>query len=135
MAQIQEPQHTSSAEKSAGHIKKWDASRQQARGIHQLMMEQRLGRPLFRDEVVHHKDHDKGHNKSKNFKLLTRSEHMRLHRLQHTHCKVVRDRTGPVKCQRPHHAQAMCNAHHRRWLRYGKPETLYKLAVTKSHTR
>ena len=47
---------------------------------HDLIMECAIGRWLQPDEVVHHKNGIKTDNRLKNLELLTRSEHMSLHR-------------------------------------------------------
>ncbi len=46
---------------------------------HRVVAEAMLGRPLTRDEVVHHKDHNKRNNDPSNLEVLSRSEHMREH--------------------------------------------------------
>lgn len=47
---------------------------------HDLIMECNLGRWLNKDEIVHHKNGIKTDNRIKNLEVLTRSEHMSLHR-------------------------------------------------------
>lgn len=47
---------------------------------HDLIMECAIGRWLQPNEVVHHKNGIKTDNRLKNLELLTRSEHMSLHR-------------------------------------------------------
>ena len=47
---------------------------------HVYLMEQLIGRKLSKDEVVHHKDRNKRNNALENLVLMTRSEHMKLHR-------------------------------------------------------
>lgn len=49
---------------------------------HRVIMERHLGRALTRDEVVHHINEDKGDNRIENLAVMTRSEHMRMHRRQ-----------------------------------------------------
>lgn len=44
-----------------------------------LVMEQKLGRPLLPGEVVHHKDKDRANDSPENLELMTRSEHQRMH--------------------------------------------------------
>lgn len=46
---------------------------------HRKIVEAIIGRPLEKNEVVHHKDGDKSNNSPENLELLTRSEHTRLH--------------------------------------------------------
>jgi DNA invertase Pin-like site-specific DNA recombinase len=48
---------------------------------HRYIMEQYLGRPLLRDEVVHHKDGDKTNNDIENLELMSLSERSRQHQL------------------------------------------------------
>jgi hypothetical protein len=50
------------------------------RGLHVVLMEQRLGRRLLPDEVVHHIDGNPSNNEINNLALMTRSAHTRLHR-------------------------------------------------------
>lgn len=49
--------------------------------LHRHVVEQREGRTLGRDEIVHHIDHDPFNNDPDNLVVLTRSEHMRIHML------------------------------------------------------
>jgi len=46
---------------------------------HRYVMEQHLGRKLEKSEVVHHVDGNKFNNDISNLKLLTASEHAKLH--------------------------------------------------------
>ena len=46
---------------------------------HRLIMEQSLGRPLLKDEIVHHKNGDKLDNRLQNLILMTKSEHDNHH--------------------------------------------------------
>lgn len=57
------------------------------RGLHVVLVEQAIGRPIKADEVVHHIDHNRSNNELKNLQLMTRSEHTRLHRLEQTQRK------------------------------------------------
>lgn len=46
---------------------------------HRLLMEQKIGRLLRDEEVVHHIDEDKLHNELSNLFLCTPDEHTRIH--------------------------------------------------------
>lgn len=46
---------------------------------HVLVIEQHIGRKLFRDEVVHHLDGNRSNNQLINLMLLTKKEHDRYH--------------------------------------------------------
>lgn len=50
------------------------------RSVHVVKMEERIGRRLRRDEVVHHIDHNRANNDINNLALMTRAAHARLHR-------------------------------------------------------
>ena len=47
--------------------------------VHRIVMEQKIGRLLAPNEVVHHKDHNKLNNSIDNLELLTKSEHAKEH--------------------------------------------------------
>ena len=46
---------------------------------HRLVMEEKLGRKLQSNELVHHKDGNIFNNDPKNLELMSRNEHGRLH--------------------------------------------------------
>lgn len=50
---------------------------------HRIIAEQMLGRPLMRNEIVHHIDGDKHNNDPSNLHVMTQSEHVREHWYQH----------------------------------------------------
>lgn len=66
---------------SNGYI---EATRGEHKGrlIHNVVMEQRIGRPLFYDECVHHINRDKKDNSIDNLALMTRSAHAKLHKFE-----------------------------------------------------
>jgi hypothetical protein len=46
---------------------------------HRVVAEQMLGRPLKRNEIVHHIDGNKHNNDPSNLQVMTQSEHMKAH--------------------------------------------------------
>jgi hypothetical protein len=58
---------------SKGYVKYYE------RHEHRRQAELKLGRPLQRGEIVHHKDGNKGNNKHSNLVITTQSEHVKLH--------------------------------------------------------
>lgn len=46
---------------------------------HDYVMEQYIGRPLKKDEIVHHKNHIRHDNRIENLQLMTFKEHASLH--------------------------------------------------------
>lgn len=49
------------------------------RGQHVVLMEKKIGRKLFSNECVHHKNHIRHDNRLRNLQLMTRAEHAALH--------------------------------------------------------
>lgn len=47
--------------------------------IHRLIAQEKIGRPLARDEVVHHINGNITDNRPENLAVMTRSQHARLH--------------------------------------------------------
>lgn len=69
--------------------------RRNAKGLyplHRVLMENKLGRLLGPDEVVHHKDEDKTNDALENLELHTRAEHARMH----THGREIVNSIGLI---------------------------------------
>lgn len=60
---------------------------------HRLVMSEHLGRPLLREEHVHHKDGDKLNNDISNLEIISLAEHTALHNKQKI---IVRDNLGRI---------------------------------------
>lgn len=72
--------------KSNGYVKRFN------RHEHRVVAEEMLGRKLAPEEVVHHKDHNRGNNSPENLQVMKRNDHSRLHsgdilRVKKTHCQ------------------------------------------------
>lgn len=68
------------------------------RAEHTRVMEERLGRRLLPDEVVHHIDRDRGNNSLDNLALVTRAGHTRLHRFEDKLEGIERKRSNGRFC-------------------------------------
>lgn len=82
------------------------------RDEHRLVIENELGRRLHRTECVHHLNGNSLDNRRGNLKLMSLSEHGRLH----SHCQVGCSVPG---CSNPHRARGLCHKHWKRWRRTG----------------
>ncbi len=65
--------------KSSGYVE-YTRGENKGRSVHVVAMEERLGRHLLPDEIVHHIDGNRQNNDDNNLSLMTRSAHTRLHR-------------------------------------------------------
>lgn len=68
--------------------------------LHRALMENKLGRYLTDDEVVHHKDHNRLNNSIENLELMDKQEHLLLHGKEHHEKKQYVDFVCPV-CGKP----------------------------------
>jgi len=66
------------------------------RSVHRVVMEAHIGRRLLRNEVVHHKDHNRQNNAIENLEIMTRAEHARHHAFEN-HPKRTRNQYGQFK--------------------------------------
>ena len=71
----------------SGHGKTY--AKTYGRHTHRVIAEQILGRPLKRNEVVHHIDGNKRNNTPENLLVMTHSEHSRLHMMQRLQKEVT----------------------------------------------
>lgn len=65
--------------KPSGYVE-YTRGQHKGRSVHVVLMEERIGRRLLSDEVVHHIDGDRANNVIENLALMTRAAHTRLHR-------------------------------------------------------
>lgn len=96
-----------------GYVRLWQRSQGKLRREHRIVMEQVIGRPLARNEEVHHRNGDKSDNRPENLEILSSAEHRRLHNSQRV-CALGWARHYPccVTCgttDRPHIARGMCS--------------------------
>lgn len=65
-----------------GYAQQWCPKRQRNVMFHRLIVEKMLGRFLKPYEHVHHINHIKTDNRIKNLKLMSATDHCRMHRLE-----------------------------------------------------
>jgi len=67
--------------KASGYWVRYDPKRKYVVSKHQLVLEQKLGRRLRPNELVHHIDGNKGNSNMNNLKVVNKSQHNRLHKV------------------------------------------------------
>lgn len=112
------------------HLIVWDKKKRQARALHRVKMEQKLGRRLRRTEIVHHKNENKQDNRHNNMVVMPLSDHTRKHKLKYMSCLV---KSKKKLCQNPHHARGMCNTHSKQFYRTGESFEMRKQRPLNEH--
>lgn len=84
-------------------------------GAHRAIMAERIGRPLRRDEHVHHRNHNKNDNRLENLQLMSAAEHMQMHAVERARANRGQwSRMGHSCCVGcgtttiPHNAKGLC---------------------------
>lgn len=94
--------------------RRWDNDNRRWVYKHREVMEEYIGRKLNSDEHIHHIDEDPKNNSISNLKIVTISEHAKIHKPSKYR---VRGKCTVVGCDNTHHAKGMCNTHYMRELR------------------
>lgn len=81
---------------------------------HRLVVEQRIGRFLKKEEVVHHKNGNRQDNTDSNLQLMLKIEHDRL-------TARVSERCTLESCTSIHKARGLCGSHYGKFTRAGIP--------------
>ena len=65
--------------RASGYWVRYDPRRKMVISKHQLILEKKLGRRLHHNEIVHHIDGNKANSKMSNLRVVTKSQHNKLH--------------------------------------------------------
>lgn len=86
--------------------------------LHRHLMEQKIGRPLARNEHVHHVNGDEHDNRPENLELIDHQKHMALHKQKHPLTKTCAwcgatftpnpTKRARAKCCSPEHGALQC---------------------------
>lgn len=105
------------------YIRWWNNEERKWEYEHRVVMEEFLGRRLTSEEHVHHVDEDITNNDISNLKIVSRSEHIRIHKP----AKKESERKCFIEgCLKKHHAKGFCKIHYAREYpakQYGKSYT------------
>lgn len=75
--------------KDMGYIYHYDKTQKKIVFEHRTVAEQKIGRSLTKNDIVHHLDGDKENNNPDNLVVITRAEHSKIH---HPRTKLVAKR-------------------------------------------
>jgi hypothetical protein len=102
--------------KSLGYVISYDKNKRMCVPKHRLIMEQRLGRRLSRDELVHHIDNNKLNNAPSNLRVESRHNH---NIRRHKHENNFYGKNNPSKHMTAQHHASLKAAWVRRKKIYG----------------
>ena len=72
---------------------------------HRVIASFQIGRPLLKEEIVHHIDGNSWNNDPSNLQVMTRAEHSRIHSTKNRKCSL---------CDKKHHSLGFCLKHYRK---------------------
>lgn len=111
-----------------GYVFVWDGDRLIRE--HRLVMERALGRPLRRDEPIHHKNGNREDNRLENLQLMTSPEHSKLHYHPRSHVPLEeRERIRQALLGRKMSQQARQNMRLAQLGRKHSPKTIEKMRL------
>jgi hypothetical protein len=93
------------------------------RSEHILVMEKEIGRPLNKDEVVHHINGMRADNKIGNLQLMSKAEHSRLHQLGRKATKET------IQRQKEARAGSNQKEKHPQWKSHVTAESIVKILL------
>jgi len=79
--------------------------RRNAKGLyplHRVLMANKLGRDLFPNEIAHHDDENKSNDNPKNLKLVSRSNHSKMHSKRKDFIKLICPQCKKEFCLKPY---------------------------------
>lgn len=80
---------------SSGYVE-YTRGEHKGRGVHVVIMEKQIGRRLYANECVHHKNEEKADNRVSNLELMTRADHASHHAKENNNHRQ-RDEQGRYK--------------------------------------